>query len=91
MPAVLLYEVVQVLVLPDLDRSRRLAVERFECGQIGAALVYGNRFGLAVAVNRLLEVAARSSLFTMGAQQEIDRVACLVDGAVQEFPLTFDL
>jgi hypothetical protein len=50
-----------------------------------------NRLGLADPLDRLLEVAARSRLVTMGAQQEIDRVAFLVDGAVQIFPLASDL
>ncbi len=43
--------------------------------QIRAALVHRNCPGLAVMVNRLLEVAASSGLITMGAQQEIHRVA----------------
>lgn len=34
---VLLDEVVQVFVLPDLDRGLPLGVERFERGQIGTA------------------------------------------------------
>jgi hypothetical protein len=73
------------------QNRRPLGVEPFERGQIGAALIDGNRFGLAVLVNRPLEVAARSGLVTVGAQQEINRIAPLVDGAVQEFPLAFDL
>ena len=56
------------------------------CG--GPGWPHGNRFEFAVPVNRLLEVAARRSLFTTGPQQEIDRIGCLVDGPVQEFPLT---
>ena len=53
--------------------------------QIDAALIPGIRLGLAVLVDRLLEVTARSRLVTMGTQHEIDRVAFLVDGAVQEW------
>lgn len=45
---ILLDDVVQVLVLSDLDRGGPLGIERFECRQIGAALVHGNRFGLAI-------------------------------------------
>jgi hypothetical protein len=45
-----------------VDRCRPLGVKRSERGQIGAALIQGNRFGLTVLVNRLLEAAARSSL-----------------------------
>jgi hypothetical protein len=90
-PVILLHDVIQVLVLANLDQCRALGVERFERGQIGAALIHGNRFGLTVLVNRLLEVAVRSGLVTMGAQQEFNRVALLVDGAVQVLLLAFDL
>jgi hypothetical protein len=87
---ILLDDVVQILALADLDRCRPLGVKRFERSQIDAALVHGDRFGLAVLADRLLEVATRSHLVTMGTQQEIDGVALLVDGAVQVFPLALD-
>jgi hypothetical protein len=47
-PVILLHDVIQILVLADLDRCRPLGVERFERGQIGAALIHSNRFGLTV-------------------------------------------
>ena len=72
-----LHYVIQVLVLADLDRCRPLGVERFERGQIGAALIHGNRFGLTILVNRLLEVAARSGLVTMGAHKKSTVLPCL--------------
>lgn len=64
---ILLNEVVQVLVLANLDRCRTPGVERVKRGQIGAALVHCDRFELAVLLNRLLEVTARSGLATIGA------------------------
>ena len=64
---------------------------RFKRSQIRAALVHGNCLGLAVLFNRLLEVVASSGLIMIGAQQEIHRVARLVDGTIQVFPLAFDL
>src|SRR5260370_38168753 len=41
--------------------------------------------------DRFLEIPPGRGRVTMGTQQEIDRVACLVDGAVQIFPLPLDL
>ncbi|CAB3775340.1 hypothetical protein LMG29542_08722 [Paraburkholderia humisilvae] len=65
---ILVHDVIQVLVLAYLDRCRPPGVERLECGQIGAAFIHANRVGLTVLVNRLLKVAARSGLVTMGAR-----------------------
>lgn len=42
---VLLDDIVQVFVLPDLDRRWPLSVERFKGRQISAALVHRDRFG----------------------------------------------
>jgi hypothetical protein len=56
---ILLDHVVQLFVLPDFDRCWSPGVERFEGGQIGAALVHRDRFRLAVLINRFLEVAVR--------------------------------
>lgn len=53
-----------------LDQRWSSGVEGFEGGKIGAALVHGDRFGLAVPVNRFLEVAARCGLVTPDTQQE---------------------
>jgi len=41
-----------------------------------------DRLGLAVLIDRLLEVALGCSLVTVGTQQEIDRLAGLVNGAI---------
>jgi hypothetical protein len=48
---VLLEGVVQVFFLADLDRRRSPGIERFEGGQIGAALVDCDRFGYAALIN----------------------------------------
>jgi len=49
---VLLDGIVQVFVLPNLDRRWSLSSERPNGGQISAALVHRDRFGLAVLINR---------------------------------------
>lgn len=77
----LLDDVVQTPVLPDLHRRWRFGVKRFEHGQLDAVLVYRNRFGLAILVDHLPEITKHSRLVTMGSQQEINRIALLVDGA----------
>jgi hypothetical protein len=57
---VLLDNVVQVFVLPDPDRCFPACVDAFKRGQIRAALIHGNRLGLAVPVNGLFKVTLPS-------------------------------
>ena len=47
-PMILLDNVVQVLVLPNLDRGITLGVDGVECGQIGPARVDRYGFGFTV-------------------------------------------
>jgi hypothetical protein len=81
-PMVLLDDVVQILVLADLDRRVALRVERLERCQIRTAFIDCDRPGLAVLIDRLLEVALGCSLVTVSTQQEIDRLAGLVNRAI---------
>lgn len=88
---ILLDIVIQVLDPPEFDQRRPPGIQRRERSQIRATLVDRHCLGLPVAVNRFLDVAARRGRVTMIAQQEIDRVAQLVDGTVQVLPLLSDL
>jgi hypothetical protein len=81
-PMVLFDDVVQILVLADPDRRVALRVEGLERGQICTTFIDLDRLGLAVLIDRLLEVALGCSLVTVGTQQEIDRLAGLVNGAI---------
>ncbi len=66
---------------PANKTARLRMLRRHQRDQISTALIHGNRFGLAVLANRLLEAAARRDLATMSTQQEIDRVALVGDDA----------
>jgi hypothetical protein len=79
---VILFDGVQILVLADLDRRVALRVERLERCQIRTAFIDCDRPGLAVLIDRLLEVALGCSLVTVSTQQEIDRLAGLVNRAI---------
>jgi len=81
-PVVLFNDVVQILVLADLDRHVTPGVDGLERSQIRPAFIDRDRLGLAVLIDRLLEVALGCSLVTVGTQQEIDRLAGLVNGAI---------
>ncbi|CAE6944324.1 hypothetical protein R69927_07843 [Paraburkholderia domus] len=88
---ILLDYVVQILDLPDLDRRFPFSVDGLQGRQIGPAFVHGHGLRRAVAIDGLLEVAARGNLVAMRPQQEIDRIAGLVHCAIQVFPLAAHL
>jgi hypothetical protein len=80
---VLLDDVVQILVLADLDRRVALHVEGCpKSGQTRTTFIDCDRLGFAVLIDRLLEVALGCSLVTVSTQQEIDRLAGLVNRAI---------
>jgi hypothetical protein len=81
-PMVLFDDVVQILVLADLDRRVALRVEGPKSGQIRTTFIDCDRLGFAVLIDRLLEVALGCSLVTVSTQQEIDRLAGLVNRAI---------
>jgi hypothetical protein len=85
---ILLDDVVQVLALPKLDVRAAVGHQCAHGGRIGAALVDGDLLGHIVQVDRALEEAARSGHVTVGGQEEVHRLAELVDRAVQILPLT---
>jgi hypothetical protein len=89
-PVVLVDDVVQILVLADLDRRVALRVEGLERCQIRTTFIDCDRRGLAVLIDRLLEVALGRSLVTVGTQQEIDRLPALSTARYKYFqwPLT---
>jgi hypothetical protein len=68
--------------LADLDGRFTIGIDRFERGEIGAAPVDRHGVGFPVPIDRFLEIPAGCGLVTMGPQQEIDRITCLVDCAI---------
>ena len=89
-PMVLLDAVVEIFGLADLDRRLTISIDGFERGEIGTAFVDGHRLGDAILSDRFLKVTPGCSLVPMGAQQEVDGVAVLVDGPVEIFPVALD-
>jgi hypothetical protein len=75
---VLLDNVVQILVLPDLDGRFPSSIDHLQGRQIGAAVVHGDRLGGAVLVDGFIEVATRRSLVAMRPQKKIDGLSILV-------------
>ena len=52
---VLLDKIVEIFGLADLDRRFTISIDRFERGEIGAALVDGYRLGRAILGDRFLK------------------------------------
>ncbi|EEA02820.1 hypothetical protein BH160DRAFT_1828 [Burkholderia sp. H160] len=89
-PMVLLDEVAEVFGLANLDRRITISIDRFERGEIGSAFVDGYRPGDPILSDRFFKVTPSRSRVAMGAQQEVDGVAILVNGAVEIFPVALD-
>lgn len=89
-PMILLDHVVEIFALANLDRPFTIGIDRFERGEIGAAFVNRHGVRFTVLIDRFLKIPPDCRLVTMGPQQEINRVACLVDRAYKYFhcPLT---
>src|SRR4051812_43596864 len=90
-PMVLFHDIVEILGLADLDGRLTLGVHGVQPGQIGTAFVDGYGFGRAILIDGLLEVPSGRFLVPLGSQQEVNRVAGLVDGAVEILPCAPDL
>lgn len=90
-PMVLFHDIVEILGLADPDGRFTIGVHGVQPGQIGTTPVDGYGVGGAILINGLLEVPSGRFLVPLGSQQEVNRVADLVDGAVQIFPLPLDL
>ena len=86
-PMILFDHVVQILDLPDLDGRFPCRVDGLQSRQIGSAFIHGHGLRRTIAIDGLLEVAARGSLVAMRPQQEIDRITGLVYCAIQVLPL----
>jgi hypothetical protein len=90
--AVILFDdIVQVLRLPDLDGCFALGVDGFQRSHTSAAFVDHHRLGLAIQGDRFFEIPLRCCLVPMGRQQKVDRIAGLVDGVIQVFPMPFPI
>ena len=70
-----------------------IVIDTFDCSGIGATFVDGYFLRQAMQVDGALQVAPRCCQIPLGGEQEVNRVAALVHGAVQVLPLTshFDI
>src|ERR1019366_8563528 len=88
---VLLDDVVQVLDLAHDDPLPSSGINGFESRYIRATLIDGHFLWCPVLLDCLFEEPACRDLVAMRPQQEIDGVACLLDGTVQILPLAPNL
>src|SRR5471032_2674074 len=87
---VLLHHVVQILRLSNFDRHFAISIDRIYPCEIRPALVDRHRLRYAVSSDRLFEIAPGRGLVPLGAEQEVNRVAGLIDGPIQVLPFALD-
>jgi hypothetical protein len=83
---ILLDHVIEVFDLPNRDRDFAFLVQLHQCCLVGAALVHRYLVGHSVVPDGLLEEAPGGGCITLGSQQEVDRLALLVDCPIQILP-----
>jgi hypothetical protein len=76
-PMILLDHVVGIFALANHDGRFTIDIDRFESGEIGAALINRHGVGFTILLDRFLEIPPRCGLVTIGAQQEIDTPSTL--------------
>jgi hypothetical protein len=84
---ILFDDVVEILDLPDGDMDAVLFVVAPDGHSIGLAAVDRDLFGYTVTADGLRQKALGRSLIPRLGQQEVDRLARLIDGAIQVVPL----
>jgi hypothetical protein len=83
---ILLDNVVEVFDLPNPDRYVAFLVQLLQRCLVGAALVHRYLVRHSVVPYGLLEEAPSGGCITLGSQQEVDRLALLVDRSIQILP-----
>jgi hypothetical protein len=89
-PVILLYHVIQIFALANLDAFLFVYVVLLDDGCIGAAFVDIDQTGLAVGTDSFIEKSQSSFLVSPDCKQEINGVTFFVDGAIEIFPLAFE-
>lgn len=88
---VLFDDVVEMLHLPYADRRFASGIDLILGRCIGAAVVHRDLLGDTAGLHGFVKKAQGCSLIAPGRQQEVDRLAFLVHGAVERFPGALDL
>lgn len=86
-PMVLFDDVVQVLRLTHLDVRTGVGLNALDGGRVGTALVDSDLLGYTVQTDGLFGKASGSCVISLGAKQEVDRIAAAINGPVQILPL----
>ena len=84
---VLLHEIVQMLRFPQLNIKTGVNIYAFDSSGVGTALIDGNFLWQTMQVDGALYVSSGRRQVTLGNKKEVDRIASVVDRAVQMFPL----
>ena len=84
-------DVVEVLYLPNQDRSFQASIDPIHRRLVGATLIHRDFLGNIVGLHGLVKEAHDCSLVAPGRQQEVDRPALLVYCAAEIFQDPFDL
>ena len=78
---------VEVLDLTQLNRGLVVGVVALDRGRGGTAFVDGDLLGLAVQLDRSLQIAPGRPSIPLGSQQKINGVAIATHGPIQVLPL----
>jgi hypothetical protein len=87
---ILFNEIVQILALTDFDFVAGFLLENLDSRGIGTAFIDRDLVRKTVLPYGFPEKAQRGFLIAVDGEQEIDGLACFVDGAVEIPPLAFD-
>ena len=75
---ILLDDVVEVLHLPNNDRSSAAGIDLINRCLVGAALVHGDLLGYIVGLHGFVKKAHGRCLVALGGKKKVDRLAFLV-------------
>ena len=88
---ILLDDVVEILDLADFNRRAVLLVVALDGGFIGLTAINRDLLRDAMTADRLGQKPLGRSLVALLSQQEVNRLARLIHGAIEVIPLPFDL
>ena len=90
-PVVVLNDIVEILCLTQRDGQTAVILDAEDSGRVGTALVDGDFIRRVVQANGAFEKRPRYSMISLGAQQEVNRVATFINSPVELFPLAGNL
>jgi len=88
---ILFHKVVEILDLADFDGGAVFVIVALDSRFIGRTPIDGDLFWHAMAADRFGQEPLGGFLITLCCQEEVDRPARLIHGAIQMAPLAFHL